>query len=412
MINKYQQKNIINRKLCICKNKLSKKINFGNLPLINNYKSKKNLKKYPVIVTQCEECLLIQLKYSVSDKLLFPKNYSYLSGNSKEKLNNFASILNKIKKITKKNNPKILDIGSNDGSFLKLAKKDFTKVLGIEPTDTADLSIKKGISTIKRPLNIKLAKKIVHKHSSFDFIVATNFFAQTNHLVEILNSVKLILSKDGILIVEVQYLYDLLHQKGFDSFHHEHIAYYTASSIKKLLSKFNLYVFDGERLKVHGGMLRVYISLKRKPITKNLQKILNFENDKNIISRVNKLNLFRINFSNKLKKVLVNLRKKNKRIYAMGAAPRACVMLNTCKLSKNEISLVGEVPQSLKCKKYVPGTDIMVQDENKIISDKPDYVIILAWHLKKLITNLLLKKNYKGNFIIPLPKLEITKKRN
>ncbi len=412
MINKYQQKNIINRKLCICKNKLSKKINFGNLPLINNYKSKKNLKKYPVIVTQCDECLLIQLKYSVSDKLLFPKNYSYLSGNSKEKLNNFASILNKIKKITKKNNPKILDIGSNDGSFLKLAKKDFTKVLGIEPTDTADLSIKKGISTIKKPLNIKLAKKIVYKHSSFDFIVATNFFAQTNHLVEILNSVKLILSKDGILIVEVQYLYDLLHQKGFDSFHHEHIAYYTASSIKKLLSKFNLYVFDGERLKVHGGMLRVYISLKRKPITKNLQKILNFENDKNIISRVNKLNLFRINFSNKLKKVLVNLRKKNKRIYAMGAAPRACVMLNTCKLSKNEISLVGEVPQSLKCKKYVPGTDIMVQDENKIISDKPDYVIILAWHLKKLITNLLLKKNYKGNFIIPLPKLEITKKRN
>ena len=412
MINKYQQKNIINRKLCICKNKLSKKINFGNLPLINNYKSKKNLKKYPVIVTQCDECLLIQLKYSVSDKLLFPKNYSYLSGNSKEKLNNFASILNKIKKITKKNNPKILDIGSNDGSFLKLAKKDFTKVLGIEPTDTADLSIKKGISTIKKPLNIKLAKKIVYKHSRFDFIVATNFFAQTNHLVEILNSVKLILSKDGILIVEVQYLYDLLHQKGFDSFHHEHIAYYTASSIKKLLSKFNLYVFDGERLKVHGGMLRVYISLKRKPITKNLQKILNFENDKNIISRVNKLNLFRINFSNKLKKVLVNLRKKNKRIYAMGAAPRACVMLNTCKLSKNEISLVGEVPQSLKCKKYVPGTDIMVQDENKIISDKPDYVIILAWHLKKLITNLLLKKNYKGNFIIPLPKLEIIKKRN
>ena len=412
MINKYQQKNIINRKLCICKNKLSKKINFGNLPLINNYKSKKNLKKYPVIVTQCDECLLIQLKYSVSDKLLFPKNYSYLSGNSKEKLNNFASILNKIKKITKKNNPKILDIGSNDGSFLKLAKKDFTKVLGIEPTDTADLSIKKGISTIKKPLNIKLAKKIVYKHSSFDFIVATNFFAQTNHLVEILNSVKLILSKDGILIVEVQYLYDLLHQKGFDSFHHEHIAYYTASSIKKLLSKFNLYVFDGERLKVHGGMLRVYISLKRKPITKNLQKILNFENDKNIISRVNKLNLFRINFSNKLKKVLVNLRKKNKRIYAMGAAPRACVMLNTCKLSKNEINLVGEVPQSLKCKKYVPGTDIMVQDENKIISDKPDYVIILAWHLKKLITNLLLKKNYKGNFIIPLPKLEIKKKRN
>ena len=91
----------------------------------------------------------------------------------------------------------------------------------------------------------------------------------------------------------------------------------------------------------------------------------------------------------------------------MGAAPRACVMLNSCNLTRYEIDLVGEVPQSLKCNKYIPGTDIMVMNENKIISDKPDYVIILAWHLKKRIINLLLKKGYKGNFIIPLPNIKI-----
>ena len=75
-------------------------------------------------------------------------------------------------------------------------------------------------------------------------------------------------------------------------------------------------------------------------------------------------------------------------IYGMGAAPRACVMLNSCNLTKNEIGLVGEVSQSLKCNKYIPGTDIMVKDENKIIIDRPDYVIILAWHLTKRIINL------------------------
>jgi hypothetical protein len=133
------QKSIINRKSCVCKNKLKEKINFGNLPLINNYKSKKNLKKYPVIVSQCEKCLLVQLKYSVSDKLLFPKNYSYLSGNSKEKIKNFASIHFKINKISKKNNLKILDIGSNDGSFLELAKKKYSTALGVEPTNTAKI---------------------------------------------------------------------------------------------------------------------------------------------------------------------------------------------------------------------------------------------------------------------------------
>ena len=409
MKKKHLQKTIINRKVCICKNKLKQKINFGNLPLINNYTIKKNLKKYPTIISQCQNCLLIQLKYSVPDKLLFPNNYSYLSGNSKEKINNFASILAKIKKNSKKKNPQILDIGSNDGSFLEIVKKKYPKVLGVEPTNTARISIKKGIDTIKKTLDFELAKKIVNKYSKFDFIIASNFFAQTNNLKEILKSIKLILDKKGLLIVEVQYLYELLLQKGFDSFHHEHVAYYTLSSITKLLEKYNLYVFDAEKLKVHGGMLRVYISLNKKPITKKMKKILASENDRNIINKIKNLNLFRIKFSNKLNKFFYNLKKKGKKIYGMGAAPRACVMLNSANLTKNEIDLVGEVSKSLKCNKYVPGTNIMVRNEKKIIKDKPDYVVILAWHLKRRIINLLSKKGYKGNFIIPLPILKVIK---
>ena len=409
MIKRHFQKNIINRKSCICKSKLKQKINFGDLPLINNYKVRKNLKKYPTIISQCKNCLLIQLKYSVPDKLLFPDDYSYLSSNSKEKIDNFSSIFSKIKKLSRKKSPKILDIGCNDGSFLKLVKKKYSKVLGIEPTKAAKISVSRGINTIKKPLNYNLAKNILNKYSKFDFIIASNFFAQTNNLIEIINSIKLILDKNGLLIVEVQYLYDLLKQKGFDSFHHEHIAYYTASSIKKVLEKYNLYVFDAERLKVHGGLLRVYVSLEKKTNTKRLKKILNSENDKNIISKIKKLNIFRIKFSNKIKNLLINLKKEKKIIYAIGAAPRSCVMINSGKLTKNEINLVGEVPGSKKCNKYVPGTNIMVKNEKKIITDKPDYVIILAWHLKKRIINLLKKKGYKGNFIIPLPKLEILK---
>ena len=212
------------------------------------------------------------------------------------------------------------------------------------------------------------------------------------------------------MIVEVQYLYDLLLQRGFDSFHHEHIAYYTASSITKVLKKHKLFVFDAEKLKVHGGILRVYVSLNKKPFSKKLKKILNSENDKNIINRVKNLNLFRIKFNNKMKKLFIKL--KEKKVYGMGAAPRACVMLNSCGLTNKEISLVGELPQSLKCNKYVPGTNIMVKNENKIISDKPDYVIILAWHLTKRIINLLLGKGYKGNFIVPLPNLKIIKNQD
>ena len=256
-----------------------------------------------------------------------------------------------------------------------------------------------------------MANKILKKYSKFDFIVANNFFAQTNNLVDIIKSIKLILNKKGILIIEVQYLYDLLIQKGFDSFHHEHIAYYTASSITKLLEKFGLYVYDIEKLKVHGGMLRAYVSLTKRPHTKKLKKILSMENDNKIIDKIRSLNSFRIKFNKKIKRLFIKLKKEKKTIYAMGAAPRACVLLNSSNLTKKEIGLVGEVSESLKCNKFVPGTNIMVKDENRIIRDKPDYVIILAWHLKDRIIKILSKKGYKGKFIIPLPKTEIFKKK-
>ena len=154
---------MINNKFCICKNKLNKKINFGKLPIINNYKKKINLKKYPLIISQCEKCKLVQLKYSIQDKLLFPKNYSYLSGNSKEKIRNFQSILKKIEKFSKKKDSKILDIGSNDGSFLELVKNKYSKILGIEPTNSANIAINKGVKNYKKSLKLCVGKKNINK---------------------------------------------------------------------------------------------------------------------------------------------------------------------------------------------------------------------------------------------------------
>ena len=409
MIKSSPSSDLINNKLCVCKNKLNKKINFGNLPIVNNYTSKINLKKYPVIISQCEKCQLIHLKYTLPDKLLFPSNYSYLSGNSKEKINNFKSILHKIEKFSKKNDPKILDIGSNDGAFLELVKNKYSKVLGIEPTNCADITIKKRIDTIKSPLNFQLAKKIVNKYSKFDFIIATNILAHTNNIGGILKSIKLLLNKKGLSIIEVQNLYDLISQNGFDSIHHEHTAYFTLSSIIKVMKNFDLYIFDAEKLSVHGGILRVYVSPNKKKIRKRLKKILNKENDKKIFTKLKKLNQFRKKFNYKIKKLLINLKKNKKKIYGVGAAPRACVFLNSCNITNKQVNLIGEVPQSIKCNKYVPGTNIMVKNENKIITDKPDYVIILAWHLVKIITTLLTQKGYEGSYIVPLPSLRIIK---
>ena len=110
------------KKNCLCGNKLYKNISFGSLPIINKYTSFVS-KKYPTIISICKKCYLVQLKKVINDKYIFPKNYPYKSGDSNEKLQSFNQLAKEINKNFKKKGNKILDIGSNDGSFLNIAKK-------------------------------------------------------------------------------------------------------------------------------------------------------------------------------------------------------------------------------------------------------------------------------------------------
>jgi len=401
------KKNLITKKICLCGGKLKKKISFGRLPIINDFKIHKT-SKYPTVITQCSKCLLIQLKYSVKDELIFPKKYSYLSGDSKEKIESYKLLVSKIKSKYKIKKPTIVDIGGNDGSFMGIAKQSGFNVLNIEPTDTAKVAKKNNIRTLQTKFNLKQAKILSKKKKQFDFIVSTNFFAHTNNLEEIINGTKLILKKNGLMILEIQYLYSLLKNNGFDSFHQDHKYYYTLSSIKKIFKVFNLYIFDAEFLKNNKEILRVYISTSNQKKTEKLKKILKSENDKIIFEKIKKLNNFRKNYLLKLKKLINRFANKNKTIYALSAAPRGCVLLNAANFSNNEIKMVGEVSNSFKLNKFIPGTNIIIKNEDKIIKEQPDFVIILAWHLKERLKKNLVNNGYKGKFIIPLPKLKIS----
>jgi 2-polyprenyl-3-methyl-5-hydroxy-6-metoxy-1,4-benzoquinol methylase len=401
------KKNLITKKICLCGGKLRKRISFGTLPIINDFKTIKT-SKYPTVITQCSKCLLIQLKYSIKDELVFPKNYSYLSGDSKEKIESYKLLISKIKSKYKIKKPTIVDIGGNDGSFMGIAKKDGFNVLNIEPTNTAKIAKKNNIKTLQTKFDLKQAKNLSQKKNQFDFIVSTNFFAHTNNLEEIIYGTKLILKKNGIMIIEIQYLYNLLKKNGFDSFHQDHKYYYTLSSIRKIFKVFNLNVFDAEFSKNNKEILRVYISASDKTETKKLKKIIKSENDKIIFKKIQKLNNFRKNYLLKFKKIINKFINKNKTIYALGAAPRGCVLLNAVNFSNKEIKMVGEVSNSFKLNKFIPGTNIIIKNEDKIIKEQPDFVIILAWHLKERLTKNLVKNGYKGKFIIPLPKLKIS----
>ncbi len=390
---------------CICGGKLKKNIDFGKVPVINDFKKKKT-KKYPTVVSQCSKCLLIQLKYSAKDAVVYPRNYSYLSGDSSEKLEDYKDLISKITKKFKIKDPSIIDIGGNDGSLMSIAKKKGYKTTNVEPTNVSKISRNKGINTIKKEFNLKLAKKL-NNRKKFNFVVSTNFFAHTNNLNNIIKGVNNILDEKGILIVEVQYLYNVLNENGFDSFHQDHKYYYSLNSIKNILKVFNLSIFDVEFLKKQKEIVRVYVDKNIKSESIRLKRILKKENDKNVFLKIKRLNYFRKNHILKLKKFISNLSLQNKTVSAISASPRGCVLLNSCNFTKSDIKIVGEVSGSFKINKLVPGTNIPIKDEKILISQQPDYILILAWHLKNRLIKILIKNGYKGKFIVPLPNLKI-----
>lgn len=401
------KKNILIKTKCICGGKLKQKINFGDQPLINNFKTVKTI-KYPTVITQCSKCYLVQLKYSVKDNVIYPRNYSYLSGDSKEKIEDFKNLILKLSSNFKIKKPEIIDIGGNDGSLMQIAKARGYTTTNVEPTRAANLSIRKGVNTIQKKFDLKLVKTLRQKKVEFDFVVSTNFFAHTNNLKEIISGVKNILNDNGILIIEIQYLYKVLKVNGFDSFHQDHKYYYTLSSLKKMLHVFNLNIFDAEFLKNQKEILRIYADKNKKKNTSRLYQILKSENDFKVFEKVKKLNNFRIKHIFEIKKLIKKLILQNKQIFAISASPRGCVLLNSANFTKKNIKFVGEVPGSFKLKKFIPGTNIPIVNENKIVKEQPDFIIILAWHLKYRLIKILVKKGYKGKFIAPLPKLEIS----
>lgn len=400
------KKNIITKKICICGGELKKNINFGKLPLINLFK-KSRTPKYPTIVTECSSCELIQLQKSVKDELIYPKNYLYKTGDSADAIEDFKELIQNLKKKFSNKLLNIVDIGGNDGSLMFIAKKSGFKVLNIEPTNAAEISKKNGINTLKKKFSYNTANSLNKKKRKFDFLVSTNFFGHVNNLDEIILSSKQILKENGIMILELQYISKIIQNNGFDSFHQDHKYYYSINSLQKILNKFDLYIFDAEFCKKHNEIFRVYISQTEKKKSQRLIKLIKKEKKYNIFNKLKKLSVFRETHIKKLSRLIKDISLRKKSVYGIGASPRGCVLLNSCNFSKYDIQKVGEVPGSDKINKLVPGTNIPICSENKIVSDQPDYVLILAWHFQKRLVRMLKKKGFKGNFILPLPKIKI-----
>lgn len=392
----------------ICNSKKIKEvIDLGHMPAVNNFHSFSKFKKeeifFPTQLFYCNSCYFFQLSCIVNKEIIFPKSYPYTSSTTKILRDNFKKLSSKcFDKFKLNKRDLIIDIGSNDGNLLSYFKKKM-KVLGITPEDIGKLAIKKGIPTILQYFDKKIIPNILKKHGKAKLITATNVFAHIDKPHDVAKNIHRCLKDDGIFIAECHYIVPLINTLQYDTIYHEHMRYYSLHSLIKLLKKNGLNVFDAEEISTHGGSIRIYSSKKKLKKTINLAKIL--KNEKIILNNKT-LKKFRERvFESKLKilEMIKKIRTKNNTIFGVGAPSRASTFINFVGLDQFSIDCIVEKEGSYKINKYMPGTNIPVLNEKIINKEKPDYLLILSWHIyKELILNFK-KKNYKGKFIIPLP---------
>ena len=369
----------------------------------------KKQSKFPLKLALCEKCGLVQLEQAIDPDLMF-KNYTYTSSASQpfvQHLNEFAKKVTEIFNLNEKD--LVIDIASNDGTLLQGFKKFNVKTLGVEPSNIANLAKKSGIDTEQDYFNEKCAKKIESKYGKAKIITATNVFAHIHDINSVMKGIKIILDEKGVFVSESHYLRDLIEKLEYDTIYHEHVRYYGLTQLKKLFEKFNMEIFDVERISSHGGSIRVYASNKGQfDILKSVEQML-LEEEKIDLTSHQTLSKFaeRVQENKiKLNKLLLEIKSSGKKIVGISAPARSSTILNFCEINSDMIDYITEVGE-FKIGKLTPGTYIPVVNDEKLITDQPEFALLLSWHLKDPIMKKLKDKGYKGKFIIPLPSPEI-----
>ena len=391
---------------------MKKFLDLGKQPLANSYVNEHDLnkveKRFKLEVGFNPENYLVSILNTVPKEKMFNDEYPYKSSESFTMRKSFKELSNKLKK--KFNPKKILEIGSNDGPFLKNFKKN--QITGIEPCgNLAKITRKLGYRIISKYWNTDLAKKITKKNK-FDLIYSANTLSHIKNIFDIFKAIDLALNDDGVLILEDPSLLECLKNTAYDQFYCEHLYVFSAIALQECLKKHKLEIFDIENVSTHGGSNRYFIKKKTnikynvsRNVTKNFNKervfgLHKYSTYKKFAVKVNKSKI-------KLKKIFKKINTKNEKIIGYGATAKSCTVLNFCNLGHNEIDYFYDTT-SFKINKYLPGTKIKIKKYKPLTLSQSKYVFLGAWNFKKEIfkkEKSFIKKGGKFIVHVPYPKI-------
>ncbi|MDD5108746.1 MAG: class I SAM-dependent methyltransferase [Candidatus Omnitrophica bacterium] len=405
--------NSLHKTIEVCRicgsNRIETFLELGLQPPANSLRNNlvEKLPLIPLSLCRCSECSTVQLTETVEPEHLF-KHYVWVTGTSST-AKNYANLFcqEACKRLNTKS-PFVVEVASNDGTFLKVFKDKGFEVLGVDPAENiVKMANDSGIPTIAAFFGEKIAKKIVSDKRKADFIFARNVIPHVANVHDVVAGMKHCLAADGVGVIEFHYAGVIVDGLQYDSIYHEHLFYFSLKSMQYLLKKHGLQAFDLLESPISGGSLALYFSHKgaNKPIEQRLKQKIDAEEKSGLNSKEvwDKFSKDCQKHKNKFVELILKEKSENKRLVGYGSSARSSTLLNYCNINKEHLICIAD-QNPLKHNKYAAGSDILIISPEEAFSKGPDIIVLLAWNFKTEIISLLKNKyHFCGKVIAPFP---------
>lgn len=390
-------------------------LSLGQMPLANSLVSVEKLdtaeRVFPLELAFCPTCTLVQITETVSPEELFG-DYLYFSSFSSTMLEHAENLADHLIETRALNSESfVVEIGSNDGYLLQYFVARGVPVLGIEPAaNIVQIAEQKGVRSLCGFFGAELAQQLKEQGQRADVIIANNVLAHVADLNGFVEGLETLIKNDGLIVVEVPYLVDLIDHCEFDTIYHEHLCYFSVTSLQRLFRRHGLELISVEKIATHGGSLRLFVMQEH--LAKSDETVTALLNDEaewgvNSVESYESFGDAVAQIKESIRASLNSISRDGGRIAAYGAAAKATVLLNFCEIGREVVEFVVD-RNPHKQGRYVPGVRIPIVAPSRLLEEMPEYTILLAWNLADEVLDQ--EANYRqkgGKFIIPLPSVRI-----
>jgi hypothetical protein len=387
-------------------------LSLGEMPLANSFPASPaefaTEKRFPLEVYFCEDCSLVQLLDVIAPEVLF-SHYLYVTGVSETMRAHYRGYAAAVVEFAGLGpGDLVIEVASNDGSLLEQFRRYGVRILGVEPArNLAEQANRNGIATIDRFFNAVLARELRAAHGAAKAVLANNVLAHVDDPLDFLVGCRELIDEDGLVIVEVPHLKELISRLEYDTIYHEHLSYFSAAALMRLAEAAGLAVVRLDRVPVHGGSLRMYagrLGCQRQPAADvaallNEERMLGLDNYARYAQFAGEVAENR----RRLLDLLESLQAQGRTLAGYGAPAKGNTLLNYCGIDTRLLPYTVD-RNPLKVGRYTPGMHIPVLPVATLEERRPDYTLILPWNLaEEIIAQQAGYRRAGGRFLLPIP---------